>query len=295
MAYNQDEKLVQGLVRVSTLVGAFVLLFLAMSSWVTIPQGTVGVVFDKFHGGVLPDTLKEGWHFKMPLVQKVTEYPVALRTYSTIGIGEGEHPNDPGLVTLPTMGGQHIDQQMSLTYFVQPDKAGFVFDKFKGRDIEDIESDFIRRQIQSVATAVTGSYDLMAVLGPSKAEIQGKIQAGAKAALAPYGFEVVQVNLGYAKPPASIEAALQAKMQAEQNADAAKYALQKAEMDAKSQIAKAEGEAKANQLVRQQLSPEFLQFRSLEVRQQAIQKWDGKLPTQFVPGSAIPFLNLNEK
>jgi prohibitin 2 len=270
-----------------------ILLFVVLSSWVTIQQGEVGVVFNKYHGGVAQKTLGQGWHFRIPIVQRITAYPVSMRTYSTIGEGEGSHPGRPELVTLPTMGGQHIDQQMSMTYHVAPEKASLVFDKFKGADIEIIEIDFIRRNVQSVATAVVGKYDLMDVLGPKKQEIQDKIFAGVKMQLEPYGFVVDQINLGYAKPPEAIETALQAKMQAEQQADQAKYTLQKNEMEARAKIAAAEGEAKSNALVRQQLSPEFLQFRALEVRQKAIEKWNGVLPTQMIPGSTVPFINLN--
>lgn len=270
---------------------AFALLIVAMSSWVTINQGHVGIVFNKARGGVQPVALTQGWHFKTPLVERITEYPVSLRTFSNIGVGEGTNPND-ALVTLPTIGGQHIDQQMAVTYHIAPDQAFNVFNQFKGESIEFIENTFLRRNIQSVATAITGKYDLMDVLGPKKAEIQGKIQSELAAVLKPYGFVVDQINLGYAQPPAAIEAALQSKMQAEQNADAAKYALQKAEMDARSKIAAAEGEAKANSLVRQQLSPEFLKFKSLEVQLESVKKWDGKLPTSMPPNGTVPFINL---
>lgn len=27
---------------------------------------------------------------------------------------------------------------------------------------------------------------------------------------------------------------------------------------------------------------------------QAINKWDGKLPTQMIPGSSVPFINVNK-
>jgi prohibitin 2 len=282
------------LTKIAVGLASFALLIVVSSSWVTIGQGHVGIVFNKARGGVLPTQLSQGWHFKIPLVERITEYPVSLRTYSNIGQGEGTDSTN-GLVTLPTMGGQHIDQQMSVTYHVAPDKAFNVFNQFKGENIEFIEETFLRRQIQSVATSVTGKYDLMDILGPKKAEIQNKIQTELKTQVESYGFIIDQVNLGYAKPPAAIEEALQNNMKAEQEADQAKYALQKAEMDAKSKIAEAEGTAKSNALVRQQLSPEFLKFKALEVQLKYADKWNGALPTQMVPGSAVPFINVNSK
>lgn len=290
---NMDDEMKLIVQRVGVGLVSLILLVIVSSSWVNVPAGYVGVVFNKAAGGTQKDNLGEGWHFRVPLVTYIREYPVALRTFSSIGAGEGTNPSTPGLVTLPTAGGQHVDQQISVVYHVDRTKANFVFDQFKGEDIEDIEVDFIRRNVQSVATSVTGTYDLMAVLGGSKSEIQGKIQEALKAKLAPYGFVLDQVNLGYAKTPEAIEQALQAKMQAEQKADQAKYGLQQAEMDARAKIATAEGEAKANALVRQQLSPEFLKFRSLEVQQKAIEKWNGALPTSMIPSGTVPFINLN--
>lgn len=292
---NRDASEDEGTLLVSRIaigIVGLVLVLVASSSWVNIPAGYVGVVFNKAAGGVQQENLGEGWHFRVPLVTYIREYPVALRTFSNIGAGEGTSPNESGLVTLPTAGGQHVDQQISVVYHVDKTKANFVFDQFKGADIDDIEVEFIRRNVQSVATSITGNYDLMAVLGPAKSEIQGKIQETLRTKLSGYGFVLDQVNLGYAKTPEAIEQALQAKMQAEQKADQAKYGLQQAEMDARAKIATAEGEAKANQLVRQQLSPEFLKFRSLEVQQKAIEKWNGALPSQMIPGSAVPFINL---
>jgi prohibitin 2 len=289
----KDDETAAALTKVVGLAIGLLVLFIGFGSTVTVPQGSVGVVFDKWHGGVQTEVLHEGWHVKVPFTQTITSYPVSLRSYSTIGLGEGTNADKPELVSLPTKGGQHIDQQMSMTYSVDPSQAAKVFDQFKGADIETIETDFIRRNVQSVATNITGTYDLMDVLGPKKLEIQGLIQEGVRTRLAPFGFIVSQVNLGYAVPPQAIEESLQAKMQSEQKADAAKYGLQQAEMDAKAKIATAEGEAKANALVRQQLSPEFLEFKGLEVREKAIEKWDGKLPEQMIPGSAVPFINLN--
>jgi prohibitin 2 len=54
-------------------------------------------------------------------------------------------------------------------------------------------------------------------------------------------------------------------------------------VEAQQAIAQAQGEATANRLRRQQIS-------ALTVQYDAVQKWDGKLPS--VTGTAIPFFNL---
>lgn len=265
------------------LAGMFVGFVMLMSAWVNIPQGQVGIVFDKSAGGVLKEHLKEGWHFRRPITQWVRKYPVALRTYSSIGAGEGSDPGSP-MIDLPTQEGQHIQQEISIVYNVDPDKATFVFDKFQGQDIEDIETTFIRRTIISVANTVAGKYSIMDIYGPKKDEVQAKIMDQLGTEFERWGFHLDRVNLGHSKFPESIEASLQAKVAAQQQAETAKFKLQQAEVDKQAAIAQAEGQAKANQLIQASLTPKLVELK-------AIEKWDGSVP-QFAGGSQmIPFIS----
>jgi hypothetical protein len=38
----------------------------------------------------------------------------------------------------------------------------------------------------------------------------------------------------------------------------------------------------------------YVRLKALEVELEAVKKWNGQLPQQFVPNSAVPFLNLNK-
>lgn len=266
------------------MAGAMFFVFvLSLSAWVNIPQGQVGIVFDKSRGGVLPVHLKEGWHFRMPITQWVRKYPVALRTYSDIGVGEGSDKESP-MIDLPTAEGQHIQQEISIVYNVDPDKAAYVFDKFQGADIEDIEVTFIRRTIISIANTVAGKYSIMDIYGPKKDEVQKTIFDQLGAEFERWGFHLDRVNLGHSKFPDSIEASLQAKVAAQQTAETAKFKLQQAEVDKQATIAAAQGQAQANELIQASLSPKLVQLK-------AIEKWNGSVP-QFSGGSQmIPFID----
>lgn len=271
---------------VITGVMALLILILFSSAWVNIPQGQVGVVFDKSAGGVLPQTLGQGWHFREPIVQWVQEYPVALRTYSAIGIGEGTDKKSNSL-DLPTAEGQHIQQDISIVYNVQPEKASFVFDKFQGAEIEDIEATFIRRMTISIANNVTGKYSIMDIYGPQKSKVQEEIFAKLQPELTRWGFNLDRVNLGAAKFPESIEASLQQKIQAQQAAESAKFSLLQAETDAKARIAKAEGEARSNNLLQASLTPKLVNLKWIE-------KWDGRLPATSL-GNSVPMVTLSKE
>lgn len=268
------------------LVGLFLLIGI-FSSWVNVTQGQVGVVFDKTRGGVLPQTLGQGWHFKVPFTQWIQEYPVSLRTFNALGIGEGKDKESNAL-DLPTSEGQHIQQDISVVYNVMPEKASFVFNNFQGAEIEAIEATFIRRLVTSVANNVTGKYSIMDIYGPKKSDVQTEITSKLAPEMERWGFHLDRVNLGASKFPETIEASLQQKVQAQQVAEAAKFKLLQAETDAKSTIAKAEGEAKANTLLQESLTPKLISLR-------AIEKWDGHYPTTMLGGNAVPLVQLQSK
>lgn len=277
----------QGMVElIATGAALFLGFILVLSSWVNIPQGTVGVVFDKSKGGVLPQTMGQGWHMRKPLVQWIQEYPVALRTYNALGIGEGAD-KESNAINLPTAEGQHIQQDISVVYNVLPDKASYVFDKFKGADIEDIEVTFIRRMVVSVANNIAGKYSIMEIYGPKKSEVQQKMFDALQPEMNRWGFNLDRVNLGASKFPDTIEAALQQKVQAQQQAESAKFKLEQAEIDKKSAIALAEGQSRANELLQASLTPKLVNLKWIE-------KWNGSLPT-YVMGNAIPMVSLNNK
>jgi regulator of protease activity HflC (stomatin/prohibitin superfamily) len=59
----------------------------------------------------------------------------------------------------------------------------------------------------------------------------------------------------------------------------AQQQLVQAQTEAKTKVAAAQGDADANRLRQQTLTPEQLQYMALQNQQSAIAKWDGKLPT----------------
>jgi hypothetical protein len=52
--------------------------------------------------------------------------------------------------------------------------------------------------------------------------------------------------------------------------------------------------AQYNQLIQQEISPEVLEYKSLENARSAIEKWNGSYPTTYFGGenAAVPLINL---
>src|SRR5262249_33004557 len=224
-------------------------------------------------------------------------YPVALRTYTMVQKSvEGSERGDDS-IDLPTKEGQHIRQDISVTYNTSQEKAADVFRSFRGADIADIERTFIRRTIITVSQNAAGQMSLTDLISNQRGTLQEHIQGDLQHEMNKMGFVVDKVNLGASHLPDIIEKQLQQKMAAQQQAQQADYELQRQQTLAKAKVAEAEGEAQstlvkaraqseANKLLQESLTP-------LLIQNKAIERWNGTLP-QFTGGAPVPFLDVKE-
>ncbi len=273
-------------------VAALLVIITFFSSYTVISPGYTGVIFNIWTGSLR--SVPQGIAWRMPWITQVQSYPTALRTYTMVRrSNEGSSQGDDS-IDLPTREGQHITQDISVTFNTSEDQAAQVFRAFRGADVEDIESTFIRRTIITVAQNVAGQMSLSEVISAKRGELQSEIQKALSTEIEKMGFHLDKVNLGASHLPASLETQMQQKMAVQQQAQQAEYELQKQQMLAKAEVAKAEGEAQAilvrakaqaeaNRLLQSTLSQNLIQSK-------AIDKWNGTLPT--VSGGATPFIDL---
>src|ERR1700736_1516423 len=280
--------------KVLTGLVAVMILASLISSFTVIAPGNTGVIFNIWTGSLR--SVPQGMAWRMPWITQVQSYPTALRTYTMVRrTGEGSAVGDDS-IDLPTLEGQHITQDISVTYNTSEDRAAQVFKSFRGSDISEIEATFIRRTIITVAQNAAGQMSLSELISSKRDELQGTIQKSLSLELNKMGFALDKVNLGASHLPQTLEAQMQQKMAAQQQAQQAEYELQKQEMLAKAAVAKAEGEAQsvlvrakaeseANRMLQSTLSGILIQNKTIE-------KWNGILP-QVTGGGAMPLLDLN--
>ena len=250
-----------------------------------IKPGESGVVFNRLTGSLR--TEGQGTVFVWPGITTVEPYPISLRTYSMVQrSNEGSSKTDDS-IDLPSREGQHIRQDISITYNTSPDKAAEVFKSFNGEDIADIEATFIRRTTITVAQTAAGNMSLTELISTKRDELQQHIQSRLAEELAKRGFILDNVNLGASHLPKSVEEQIQQKMAAQQDAQRAEYELQKQETLAKARVAEATGIAKANGIMQQSLTPAVLEKMKLE-------KWNGVLPTVQTGSGGGVMLNIGK-
>ena len=292
MDWNSPKFVANILSKGVTALIALIILIGVFSSYSVISPGYTGVIFNIWTGSLR--AVPQGIAWRIPWITQVQSYPTALRTYTMVArANEGSSAGDDS-IDLPTREGQHIRQDISVTYNTTEDNAAQVFKGFRGADISDIESTFIRRTIITVAQNSAGQMSLAEVISSKRNELQDNVQKNLVVELEKMGFHLDKVNLGASHLPQSLEAQMQQKMAAQQQAQQAEYELQKQSMLAKATVAKAEGEAQAilvrakaqaeaNRLLQSTLSANLIQSK-------AIDKWDGTLPQ--VSGGATPFIDL---
>lgn len=278
MSYIENEKTIleKPILIWFFILAAIFLVCVFFGTYTIIEPGYDGVMFNKVTGGLR--AVQQGMTFKIPFITTVQEYPIALRTFT---LSQDNRHGDES-IDLPTKEGQHIKQDISITYNTSPEKAADVFKAFKGADIQDIETTYIRRTIMTIAQNAAGQMSLSDLISSERNKLQDSIYKDLGSELLKMGFFLDKVNLGASHLPETIENQMQQKMAAQQQAQQAEYELQKQKMLAQALVAQSEGKAnallieanaqsKANNLLQQTLTP-------LLVQTKVIEKWNGKLP-----------------
>lgn len=264
---------------------ALIVFIIGKNCCTTIDSGSVGIKFYKWssdsdkYGGVI-GTCK-GWVWYNPITQNVFEYPIFVqrKNYAPFAV----NAKDASIFTMdPT-----------IAYRLDPDKAVTIFTKYR-RSLAEIEEGYIRTCIYEAYRTCANQYtsdSLMANRGGFELDVRNRLEA----TLSKEGF-IVEEFTSQIQPPAALAEAINAKNEAVQNALKAENKVKQAEAEAKIKIANAKGEADAlkikgdgeayyNRTVAMSLN-------ELLVRQYAIEKWDGKLPTYMTGDKGTPFIGV---
>src|SRR5687767_161417 len=107
--------------RVLTAVAAVAVISIMLSAYSIISPGNTGVIFNIWTGSLR--TVGQGIAWRIPWITRVQSYPTALRTYSMVMRGVEGSSMDDDSIDLPSREGQHIRQDISVTYNTSDEKA----------------------------------------------------------------------------------------------------------------------------------------------------------------------------
>jgi len=223
---------------------AFLLVILFFSAVTRVNTGHVGVL--TLFGKVTGETLGEGIHLINPLK---TNNEMSIQTQT---IKES--------ASVPSSEGLMMALDTSLIYHLNPDRAAEVFQKI-GADYED---KVVEPTLRSAIREATASHTANALYTGEREMVAKQILDQITSELSKRGLTVENVLLRDIQLPATLKASIEAKQQAEQEALAMNFRLQKETQEAQRKRIEAAGVRDFQQIVAQGITPSLLEWKGIE-------------------------------
>ncbi|MBU2767995.1 prohibitin family protein [Acidithiobacillus ferrivorans] len=249
---------------IATAIVTIVLLVLVFMSTTTIGPGQRGVLMN--FGAVQQGVLNPGLHFLIPVMQHVAKIDVRVQKYSV--------PE-----TAASMDLQDVETTAAVNWHILPQDSEWVYQHL-GRE-NAVEQNILAPAVANAVKAVTAKYNAEDLI-IHRDEVRAGIETMVKENLLPYHIVVDSVNITNFSFSSQFSAAIERKQVAQQHAQQATYELQRAIVQAKQKVVTATAEARAMKLKEVSVTPELIQW-------EAVQKWNGKLPT-IMGGGHMPFI-----
>lgn len=236
------------------IVGIFSLLILFPI--VVIGVGERGVVFNSI-SGVENRILGEGVHYRIPVIETVIK--ISVRVQKTEVHAEAASKDL-----------QTVDTDIVVNWHMNAGKVNVIYQQVG--DADAIRDRILTPAVSEVVKAATAQKTASEVLA-KRPELKQDIDKALSQRLGRYNVLLDDVSIVNVRFTDEFNRAIEDKQIAQQQAEQAKFLVEKAR-----------SEAEANQVKQQTLTPQILQ-------QRAIEKWDGHFPTYFGSG-VLPFINI---
>lgn len=248
------------------LFAVLLLLLLLSTTLVVVPAGSRGVLLRL--GAIQEQVLDEGLHPLLPLLYTVQ--PISVRLHSQILRSEAACRDL-----------QDVGFELAVNWHLQPERLVEVVRHIG--DEAQIVSKVITPTLEDGLKQVVAGFSAEQLIS-ERALVKQTLETLIRERLEIHRIDLDGIDLLQLEFSERFRQAVEAKQVAEQDARRAAFVVAKARRLAEARIQEAEGEARAQQLLQQGLTPELLQH-------QAIEKWNGHLPL-VMDGSAIQSFDL---
>jgi prohibitin 1 len=238
-------------------IAGLVLVILIFNSVARVESGNVGVLtlFGRVTGEVLP----EGIHLVSPFK---TNNEMSIRTQE---IKESASvPSSEGLV---------MNLDTSLIFHVDPAKASDVYQKI-GPNYQAV---LIEPNLRAAIREATASHSANALYTGEREMVAKQIFDQLAGLLGQRGFIVESILLRDIQLPATLKSSIESKQQAEQEALAMSFRLQKETQEAQRKRIEAQGIRDFQQIVAQGISPQLLEWKGIEATENLAKSSNSKV------------------
>lgn len=256
---------------IGTAIGGIALLVVLSSSFSYVPVQHYGIVFNRFSGGYSEEVEDPGIIFHLPFAQRVYDVESNAHTLSLIG---------ENLINVQTHDGQKLATEVDVQYRIPRDNAVDVFKYYQNneRSLRENIQYKLKPVVQRSIETVTTKYDVSQILGESRSKVEEEISQELAKELEGYELELTSFKLVSTDAEDGIEAAINAEAVAQQEVKTSKQQQEKQkvqnetkkqqiEAEAEQAKIKAEGQAEANRILSESLTPEIIDYEEVKARQ----------------------------
>lgn len=258
-----------------------------------VPTGYVGVVYN-MDGGVDGEILQQGWHLVSP-TKKITTYSIGIEQSYLTADDKGDSEEDESF-NVPTSDGKTVKVDLEFSYKFDENKVADTFVRFKGQSGERVKNNFIKPKIVAWTQEVTARYPVTDIFGDQRTAINAELDVYLKEKFEPYGIVIDTVNFTDISVDSATAAAIQKKVNAQQELELAKIEAETAliqaekdrkvaEIEAEKLLIAAKAEAEANNILSKSLTSQLVETMRIE-------KWNGVYP-EVVGGDNAVIKGLN--
>jgi prohibitin 2 len=258
-----------------SMIGAVVVIVaisVVFGSFAKVDYGHVGL--RKTFGKLGEDILQPGIHLKWPFIQDIIQVNVQ--------VAKAEADASASSRDL-----QPVRTHIAVNYRVDETSAY----KLLMNVGEGYETKIIAPAIQEVLKEVTARYPAEELIS-KRDVVASQVQEGLTKRLSRYDLQVADISIVNFTFSDAFNQSIEAKQVAAQQAMKAENDLKRIQIEAQQRVEQAKAEAEALRLKKQEVTPELVRLKEIEVQEKALEKWDGKLPQ--VTGGATPFIDVTK-
>jgi regulator of protease activity HflC (stomatin/prohibitin superfamily) len=238
----------------------------------TVESGNRGIVFKPLGGGTSKELLGEGMHF-IPLWNHVIQYDTRV------------HEMKEQLVVLSS-NGLSIRVDASLRFRPKTEELYELQTQIGQNYAEKLVAPVVR----SEARKVFGRYQPEEIYSTKREEIERQIYDEVLKALEGKHVIVEAILVRDVELPEAIKNAISDKLGEEQRAQKMRFTLDRERQEAQRKQIEAEGIAKYQSIVRQGLTPEYLQYKGIEATSHLAESSNAKVVIVGSGKSGLPII-----